>query len=103
MDFFDLHQEMRINQHRKAIDDAERAVRDSKNEVEGMRAKVDRLHLATTAMWDLVSERLGIGEQEFLAKVQEIDLRDGRLDGNPGSDGIRHDGICVRVRERPSR
>ena len=41
----------------------------------------NRLVLLTRAMWELMSSRLNISEQELLDKVTEIDLRDGKLDG----------------------
>lgn len=42
---------------------------------------MDRLALLTTALWSLASERLGITEEELQARVQQIDLSDGKLDG----------------------
>jgi hypothetical protein len=81
MDFFDVHQEMRINQQRNDISDVSRTAARAKSEVEELRAKLDRLHLASTAMWEILNEQFDVSEKEFLAKVQEIDLRDGRLDG----------------------
>ena len=42
---------------------------------------IDTLALSCAAMWELLSEKLGVTEQELLAKIEEIDLRDGKLDG----------------------
>lgn len=36
--------------------------------------------LASQAMWELVRARLEISEEELLAKMNEIDLRDGTKD-----------------------
>lgn len=37
--------------------------------------------LTTMAMFALMSERLGISEADLEAKIREIDLADGKLDG----------------------
>ena len=42
---------------------------------------VNRMTLACQAMWELLRERVGINEAELLAKMKEVDLRDGTLDG----------------------
>jgi hypothetical protein len=42
---------------------------------------VDKLTLASMALWETACEKLGVREEELLAKIREIDLRDGRLDG----------------------
>lgn len=81
MDFFDIHQEHRLHRQRKDIDDASRQARRAKNEAEDLRERLDRLHLATSAMWELLCERTGLDEDDLLAKIEEVDLRDGKADG----------------------
>lgn len=44
-------------------------------------AEYERLVLVTHALWELLSERVGISDAELLAKIQEIDARDGQADG----------------------
>ncbi|HTE04589.1 MAG TPA: hypothetical protein VK824_00220 [Planctomycetota bacterium] len=43
-------------------------------------ARVERLNLACAAMWSLLKQH-GHGEEELLAKMQELDLLDGQVDG----------------------
>lgn len=43
--------------------------------------RFDRMLLVLDAMWELVAERTGLSEADLLAKVQEIDARDGTVDG----------------------
>ena len=43
--------------------------------------QVGRLTLACTAMWTLLRQRFGVTDQELLEAIQEVDLRDGVLDG----------------------
>ena len=85
MGLWDLHQEIKINSVR---DDARLAesVQASRREVADQaldRAEVrfDKLLLLTDAVWELVGQRLGLTEADLLAKVAEIDGRDGTLDG----------------------
>jgi hypothetical protein len=42
---------------------------------------VNHMALACQAMWELLRERVGITEAELLAKMKEVDLRDGAADG----------------------
>ena len=41
----------------------------------------ERLTLAAMAMAEILRDRMGVTEYEIEAKIKEIDLRDGRLDG----------------------
>lgn len=45
-----------------------------------------RLLLANEAMWSLCSERLGLTEADLVARMQQIDASDGRVDGRHTSD-----------------
>ena len=49
--------------------------------VDQLDVRVDRLLLVMDAMWELLAERTGETEADLLAKVQEIDARDGTVDG----------------------
>lgn len=46
-----------------------------------MQAQLDRLHLLQLATIEVVMDRMILSEEQFLAKVEEIDRRDGRPDG----------------------
>lgn len=43
--------------------------------------QLDKLGLVCQAMWTLLQERTGLTEQDLLARVRELDLKDGALDG----------------------
>lgn len=49
--------------------------------VRQLEERVDRLALVNMALWTIISKELKITEEELLLRVQEIDLRDGKLDG----------------------
>ena len=42
---------------------------------------LSRQLLVSQALWEILRERLEITEEELLAKIREVDLRDGSLDG----------------------
>src|SRR5947209_6279585 len=46
-----------------------------------LEARVSKLTLVNHAMFELMAQRMGITEAELIDKVNEIDLRDGSLDG----------------------
>ena len=43
--------------------------------------RLDKLLLVNMAMWELLKDRTELTEEDLMAKVQEVDLRDGRADG----------------------
>lgn len=46
--------------------------------------RIDHLALACQALWEILSERVGVTHEELTKKMTEIDLRDGRQDGRMG-------------------
>ncbi len=50
-------------------------------DVEQLHLRFDRMLLVLDAMWELLGERTGVTEADLLAKVHEIDARDGVIDG----------------------
>lgn len=72
---------------RKAERTAEKA--DSRAErleqsLEDLRKHVDRLSLASQAMWELLRDHSDLCETDIEKKILEIDGRDGYLDGKIG-------------------
>jgi len=45
------------------------------------RKNTERLYLVVQAMWELLKDKAGLTDADLDAKVQEIDMRDGRRDG----------------------
>ena len=75
----DLYQQGKIAQ---AQSKAEQAVDRSKrleDEVDDLKRKSDALTIACQSLWEIVRARLTLDEQMMLAKMQEIDLRDGKI------------------------
>jgi len=51
------------------------------SKVEYLEDNINRLTLITQALWEILQKRVGIEESELTALIEEIDLRDGELDG----------------------
>ena len=54
---------------------------DARSEVQVLRVAIDKLILVNVALWEIIAEAQGLTEEDLLNKVNEIDLRDGVLDG----------------------
>ena len=95
---WDLHQQRRINDAEDQASDASRRSGDTARELTELRRAAEGLALANQALWELLRDRLKLGEQELLDKMQEIDLRDGRRDGRvtPAGDAVPMCGRCNR-------
>jgi len=49
--------------------------------IEQLEKEVDALTLICMSMWELLGQSSGFFQKDLEAKIQEIDLRDGKLDG----------------------
>jgi hypothetical protein len=55
--------------------------REAKTETELMRHDIERLLMITEALWSFLKKEHGYTDEALMKVVNEIDLRDGRLDG----------------------
>ena len=55
--------------------------RDVSRENECLRHDVDRLYMIVEALWEMLKTHAGCTDADLTALVQQIDLRDGKLDG----------------------
>ena len=84
MDLFDIFQQYRIEKTRnealsEAGDAKHRTISNEIN-ISELEAKLDHLSLVCMAMSELFEE-IGFSKAMLLKKIEEIDLRDGKLDG----------------------
>jgi hypothetical protein len=61
--------------------DAVSQARSVKTEIELLRYDLERLLMITEALWTLIKEDKGYSDEQLLARVQAIDVADGKLDG----------------------
>ena len=85
--------------------DARAAAQAARTEVEILRGEIERLLILSEALWMLLKEKNGYQDDVLTAKMAEIDLRDGKLDGRVATkEGPVECPNCHRAlaRRRPS-
>ena len=75
---------------------AENAAMEAQTRVQDLERRVERLAILNQALWELLSEKFGLTEDELKAKAQEVDLRDGMADGQMSASAVRCPS-CMRV------
>ena len=77
----DLHQERRINAASNQATSAQNAAERTRWEIDDLKRRTDALTIACQALWELVRTHSGMNDEMILHKMQEIDARDGKVDG----------------------
>ncbi|AQQ09827.1 hypothetical protein L21SP3_01646 [Sedimentisphaera cyanobacteriorum] len=55
--------------------------RSNQSRINELEDQLDRLILVNRALWELLSEKTNLTDDELFSKAAEIDMRDGELDG----------------------
>lgn len=76
----DLFQSLRIGDNEKKLINTQISADSNSQHLKVLSDKVERLSLMTVAALELLEE-LGVSESKIARKMEEIDLRDGSLDG----------------------
>lgn len=72
----------------EATDTAHEAKRETNrqsDEIAKLQRQLDKVSLASQAMWELLRDHAGVSDDQIVEKMQEIDLRDGSVDGKIGA------------------
>ena len=67
-----------------AARNAESRVLNAQEEIRELRHQVERITLLNQALWELIREKAGLTDADLERMAQEIDMRDGQLDGKMG-------------------
>jgi hypothetical protein len=78
---FDGYNYGRIQEAKTDAIDAKVRADQAVDRLRELETTVNHMALACQAMWELLRERVGITEAELLARIKEVDLRDGAADG----------------------
>ncbi|MEA1958725.1 MAG: hypothetical protein U9N44_03500 [Chloroflexota bacterium] len=70
-----------ISQARFMADVTQKKTMDLGSDIRSLRQVVDKLALINRALWEIIAESRGLTDEYLMNKVNEIDLRDGTLDG----------------------
>lgn len=79
--FWELRQQRDISYAQDAAQHASRKTTDLTTEIKALRNAIDKLLLINRALWEIMAEKNGLNDEYLTQKVNEIDLRDGKLDG----------------------
>jgi len=80
----DLYQQGRIRDAEATARKANSKTGDLQGDLQKLSDRLDRLALISQAMWELVREQTNLSNDQILAKIREVDLRDGKADGKIG-------------------
>ena len=87
--FWELYRQSTINEAQATAGRASIQAQEVKLNVRQLEDKVDSLALTCQALWELLSERSSVDDDQLMEKMREIDLRDGTADGKMGRDSTR--------------
>lgn len=59
--------------------------------------QLDRTLMACEAMWSILRDKLGVTDEELMARVNELDLSDGKLDGRIRRTSVVQCSNCQRT------
>jgi hypothetical protein len=76
-----VHTMMDRSHDDSAGESATRVATDVRRQNEFIQCDVEKLFMLTEALWTILKEKHGCTDAELVQRVQEIDLRDGKLDG----------------------
>lgn len=78
---FGYQNSLRISSAESAAERADSKARRAEQELDQLRRHVERMSLASQAMWEPIRERTRLSEEDLEAKMLEVDGRDGVVDG----------------------
>ncbi|HEX9795129.1 MAG TPA: hypothetical protein VGC54_14190 [Planctomycetota bacterium] len=87
MVFWELFQQLRIEQARLEAGSAKSHAKRARYSAAEVEERLDQLSLVCRAMWEMLSEKTGMTEEALSARVEEVDLRDGVRDGRLRKEG----------------
>ena len=79
--FWELYQQNQIRSAHRSAHRAQASAQQTYRQMERLEEKVDALALACQSLWEIVRESSGFSEDHLLARMEQIDLRDGKADG----------------------
>jgi predicted Zn-ribbon and HTH transcriptional regulator len=79
--FWELNQQRIVGEATAQAKAASKRTIDLKAETRELRRLVNKLMLVTQALWEIVAETNNMDNKLLIQKVNEVDLRDGRLNG----------------------
>jgi rubrerythrin len=80
MNLFHYNNQQAARDAQKA-DDTKTKAKNAAYDARDLKDQVERLALASQAMWEIIRDKLELQEEDVYEKMEEIDIKDGRRDG----------------------
>lgn len=77
----DLYLNRRVTEAEVKAEAASDTAKQLRFEINDLKRKCDALTITSQALWELLRTNTGLSDETILQQMQEIDLRDGSLDG----------------------
>lgn len=78
---YDLHQNGKIGEASSKANASLRQAERAGDRVADVEERLDKMALLNLALWTLLRDKLGVTDEELAKRVEELDLRDGQLNG----------------------
>jgi len=102
MDIYDFFQNSKIKNNDQRARQAKTMSHTNQVDIDQLQDKVEHLSLVCSALCEVMSG-LGVSQQSIINKVEEIDLRDGKLDGNNTTSTNECNGCGRKISSRHKR
>lgn len=79
--FWEIRQQLEIGDATVTANAAARRADELKSAHALLSDRIERLALASEAVWTLLQEKFGLSEDDLRARITEVDATDGQLDG----------------------
>jgi hypothetical protein len=79
----------RANRAQSAGERASRAASEVRTQNESMQFDIEKLFMITEALWEILKHQHGYTDEQLAQMIQDIDLRDGKLDGKVAKSADR--------------
>jgi hypothetical protein len=100
---WDIYQQGRVNDTARDVGDMRSEASSLQRRIDELERQVEGLTLACTAMWSLVKGQTGLTEDQLAARVRDLDLSDGKLDGRMAREPQRCPGCGRQISPRHQR
>ena len=84
-----VQQMARANRAQTTGEMASRAASEVRIKNESMQFDIEKLFMITEALWEILKQQHGYTDDQLVEMIQEVDLRDGKLDGKVAKSGER--------------
>ena len=83
--FWEFYQQSQIQKANTTASRAQLKAEQSKDHIQLLENKIESLALACQSLWEILEEKTNITSEQLHAKMEEVDLRDGKKDGRLSS------------------